>query len=68
MLGIFKKGKPQIDKAIKSIETMMPAEMKDDFINGVMQCKDIPLTKDACENAYLGAKCAMDHNPQFFLP
>ncbi|XP_063707556.1 general odorant-binding protein 72-like [Culicoides brevitarsis] len=68
MLGVVKKGKIQIDKAIKSAETMLPPELKDDFIKGINACKDIPLTKDPCENAYVGAKCSIENNPKFFLP
>lgn len=68
MLGVVKKGKMLVDKAIKSAETMLPPEMKDDFIKGINACKDIPLGKDPCENAYIAAKCTQENNPQFFLP
>lgn len=36
---MVKKGKMLVDKAIKSAETMLPPEMKDDFINGIHACK-----------------------------
>uniref|UniRef100_A0A336L301 CSON003531 protein n=1 Tax=Culicoides sonorensis TaxID=179676 RepID=A0A336L301_CULSO len=68
MLGVLKKGKILADKAIKTAETMLPPEMKDEFIAGINICKDIPLGKDACENALIIAKCAIDNIPQFFLP
>lgn len=68
MLGVLKKGKMLADKAIKSAETMLPPEMKDEFIAGINICKDIPLPKDSCESSYIVAKCAYENIPQFFLP
>lgn len=68
MLGVMKKGKVIADKAIKTAETMLPLEMKDEFINGVHICKDVPLPKDPCESGLLIAKCAIENIPQLFLP
>lgn len=65
---MLKKGKILADKAIKTAETMLPPEMKDEFINGINICKDLPLPKDSCESALIVAKCASDNIPKFFLP
>lgn len=64
----MKKGKIFADKAIKTAETMLPPEIKDDYINGINICKDTPLPKDACESAFIVAKCAADNIQGFFLP
>ncbi|XP_063707568.1 uncharacterized protein LOC134836271 [Culicoides brevitarsis] len=68
MLGVMKKGKLMADKAIKTAETMLPDEMRGEFIDGINICKDLTYPKDACETGAMVAKCAFDNIPSFFLP
>lgn len=67
MMQVMKKGKLQFDGAVRSMQTMLPDELKDDQINAMNACKTAPAgIKDNCEAAYAMLKCQAA-NTQAFL-
>lgn len=66
---VNKKGKANIDSAIKQIDLLMPEDLKEPFKQGVLACEhSADNIKDMCEKAYVGAKCFKANNPKFFFP
>lgn len=65
----MKKGKILYDAVIKSIDTMLPDELRDDTRRAVEVCKDAAVgIKDNCEASYTLLKCVFRENPNFFFP
>ena len=65
----MKKGKIQYDAVMKSIETMMPEELRDDTRRAVEVCKTAAVgIKDHCEASFNMMKCIFKENPNFFFP
>jgi hypothetical protein len=65
----MKKGKLQYDAVIKSVDTMMPDELRDGTKNAVEQCKTVAVgIKDPCESSYTVLKCVINKYPDFFIP
>ena len=64
-----KKGKFQYDAVIKSIDTMMPDELRVDSRRAAEACKDsIVGIKDNCEAGSVLLKCMLKEYPNFFIP
>lgn len=54
---------------MKSIETMLPEELRDDTKRAVEACKgSMTGIKDNCESAFVMLKCLYKENPNFFFP
>ncbi|CRK94609.1 CLUMA_CG008109, isoform A [Clunio marinus] len=69
MIQIIKKGKLQYDAVMRSVDTMLPDELKDDTRRAVNVCKDVSVgIKDFCESAATMLKCIFKENPNFFFP
>lgn len=67
MMQVMKKGKLQFDGAMRSMQTMLPDELKDDQINALTACKTAAAgIKDNCEASYATLKC-QSQNAQTFL-
>lgn len=65
----MKKGKMLYDGVMKSIDTMLPDELRDDTRRAVEVCKDAAVgIKDHCEASYTLLKCVFKENPNFFFP
>jgi PBP/GOBP family len=65
----MKKGKIQYDATMKSIDTMMPDELRDDTKRALEACKDVSIgIKDHCESSFTMIKCIFKENPNFFFP
>lgn len=65
----MKKGKLLFDAVIKSVETMLPDELKDDTRKAIEICQTAAVgIKDHCEAAYTLLKCVFKENPNFFFP
>lgn len=63
---MMKKSKINYDSTIKSFDTMLPDDMKDDYKNALTACKDAANgEKNACEAAYKIVTCFAANNPQF---
>lgn len=57
------------DAVIKSIDTMMPDELRDDTKRAVEACKTVSVgIKDHCDSAFVMLKCLYKENPNFFFP
>jgi PBP/GOBP family len=64
-----KKGKLLYEPVMKSIETMLPEELRDDTKRAVEACKgSMAGIKDNCESAFVMLKCLYKENPNFFFP
>lgn len=62
----MKKNKVNYDSAMKSFDTMLPDDMKDDYKNALTACKDATAgEKNACEAAHKFIVCFHKNNPQF---
>lgn len=62
----MKKNKVDFDKTIKTFETLLPAEIKGDWINAANICKDkVAVVKNACDLAMNIVKCFSENNPSF---
>lgn len=62
----MKKGKLLYDAVIKSIDTLMPEEMRADTRNAIESCKDeISGMKDSCEAGFKLLQCFHPKNPRF---
>ncbi|XP_063707552.1 general odorant-binding protein 72-like [Culicoides brevitarsis] len=69
MTRLVKKGKANIDGALKQIDLLMPDELKEPFKQGIIACEhSADGIKDMCEKAFAGAKCFKANNPKFFFP
>lgn len=65
----MKKGKIMYEAVLKSIETMVPDELKDDTRRGFEACKTASVgIKDHCESAFVMLKCLFKEYPNFFFP
>lgn len=65
----MKKGKIMYEAVVKSIETMMPDEIKDDSRRAFEACKTVSVgIKDHCDAAFTLLKCLFKENPNFFFP
>lgn len=65
----MKKGKIQYDAVIKSIDSMMPDELKDGTRRAVEACKTSAVgIKDPCESSFTMLNCIFKEYPDFFLP
>lgn len=65
----MKKGKILYEAVMKSIDTMLPDELKDDTKKGFENCKTVSVgIKDHCESAFVLLKCLYKENPNFFFP
>jgi hypothetical protein len=65
----MRKGKIQYDAVMKSIETMMPEELREDTKNAIEVCKGVSVgIKDHCESSFTLMKCIFKENPTFFFP
>lgn len=65
----MKKGKLLYESVMKSIDTMMPDELRDDTRNAVEACKTVSVgIKDTCEASFILLKCIYKENPNFFFP
>lgn len=65
----MKKGKIQYDAVMKSIDTMMPEELRDDTKRAIEVCKGVSVgIKDHCESSFTLMKCIFKENPNFFFP
>lgn len=65
----MKKGKLMYDAVMKSIDTMLPDELRDDTKRAVELCKDASVgIKDHCESAFTMLKCLYKENPNFYFP
>lgn len=65
----MKKGKLQYDAIIKSVDTMLPDELRDDTKTALEACKTVSVgIKDVCEASYTLLKCIFKENPNFFFP
>lgn len=54
---------------MKSIDTMLPDDLRDDTRRAVEVCKDSARgIKDNCEVAYVLMTCILKENPNFFIP
>jgi hypothetical protein len=65
-----KKGKVNVESVIKSVDTLMPDEMKEDTKRAISLCKDAGAGagKDFCENAFRILTCMLKENPSFYFP
>lgn len=64
----MRKNKVQFDSAMKSFDTLLPDEWKEDYKNGLNACKDAAGgEKNACEVAYKMILCNAKNNPRFSL-
>nr|QGW50684.1 odorant-binding protein 20 [Propsilocerus akamusi] len=69
MMQTMKKGKLMYDAVMKSIDTMLPDELKDDTKRAIEMCKDSSVgIKDNCDAAFTLLKCILKENPSFFFP
>lgn len=51
---------------MKSFDTMLPAEMVDDYKNSLTTCKDAAAgEKNACDAAHKVITCVYKNNPSF---
>jgi len=65
----MKKGKLMYDAVVKSIDTMMPDELRVDTKRALETCKGVAVgIKDNCEAAFVLLKCLYKENPDFFFP
>jgi hypothetical protein len=65
----MKKGKMQYEAVMKSIDTMMPDELRDGTKKAVEACKTVAAgIKDPCEASFTVVKCIFKEYPGFFLP
>lgn len=65
----IKKGKIQYEAVMKSIDTMMPDELRDETKRAVESCKTAAVgIKDPCEASYTILGCMWREYPEFFLP
>nr|AII00989.1 odorant binding protein [Dendrolimus kikuchii] len=68
MGGVVKNNKIALDLMLKQIDTMFPAEVKDELKAAANSCKDtLKKYKDICESSYFMAKCLYDTAPDAFL-
>lgn len=62
----MKKNKINFDSAMKSFDTMMPDDMKEDYKNALTACKDSTAgEKNACDAANKFINCYYKNNPKF---
>lgn len=62
----MKKAKLQYASVMKTIDVILPDELKEDYRNSFTICKDvINGVKDQCEGAYTLLKCIQKNNPTF---
>ncbi|XP_055380550.1 general odorant-binding protein 72 [Condylostylus longicornis] len=65
----MKRGKYQLDIALKQVDMMVPDHMKDDYKNGFSACKDAGKGfKDYCDISYEVYKCILAEIPSFIVP
>lgn len=65
----MKKGKLQYEPLMKSIDTMMPDELKDGTKRAVESCKNSAVgIKDPCEASFSVLGCVIKEYPEFFVP
>lgn len=65
----MKKGKILYDAVMKSIDTMLPDELREDTKRAVEVCKDAAVgIKDHCESSATLLRCIFKENPKFFFP
>ncbi|XP_013191567.1 general odorant-binding protein 72 [Amyelois transitella] len=68
MTQVVKNNKLSYEAAIKQVDLMYPAEIKEAVKKSVTNCKDIPKKyKDLCEASYYTAKCIYEDNPKDFI-
>ncbi|XP_053608372.1 general odorant-binding protein 72 [Plodia interpunctella] len=68
MTQIVKNNKLSYEAAIKQIDLMYPADMKESVKKSVDKCKDISKKyKDLCEASFYTAKCIYEDNPKDFI-
>lgn len=62
----MKKAKLQYAAVMKTIDVLLPDELKESYRNSMTLCKDvINGVKDPCEGAYTLLQCIQKHNPIF---
>lgn len=62
----MKKGKLLYDAVMRSIDTLMPEEMRDVTRNAIESCKGAVVgLKDSCEAGFTLLKCFHPLNPNF---
>ncbi|XP_055326705.1 uncharacterized protein LOC129580384 [Sitodiplosis mosellana] len=67
-LQLMKKNKVNYDSAMKSFDTMLPDDMKDDYKNSLTTCKDAAAgVKNACDAAHKVVTCVYKNNPKFMF-
>lgn len=65
----MKKGKIQFEPVMKSIETMMPEELREQTKRAVEACKTVSVgIKDHCESSFTLLKCIKKEDPAFYFP
>lgn len=65
----MKKGKLLYEPVMKSIDTMMPDELREDTKSAIEACKTVSVgIKDVCDAAFTLLKCIYKENPNFYFP
>lgn len=65
----MKKGKIQYESVVKSIDAMMPDELKEGTRRALESCKTAAVgIKDPCEAANAILACMWREYPDFFIP
>lgn len=66
MMGMMKRNKVLFDAAKKQMDTLLPDDVKGDWINALNICeKKAEIVKNACDTAYNIMICFKDNNPKF---
>lgn len=64
----MKKSKLNYENSVKTIEKMMPEDLKATALPALEACKNsVNGIKDACEAAYAFVKCLYENDPQYSL-
>lgn len=68
MMTMMKKGKVQLESAIRSMRSLLPDELVEDQVNAVTACAKAPVgIKDNCEASYVMLKCQADTAKNFMF-
>lgn len=69
IVQLIKKGKLQYAASLKSIETLLPDDLKPPFRHALEMCRNAADgIEDYCEAAYALTKCNYKNNPKFMFP
>lgn len=69
MMRVSKKGKLLYDAGLKQINTMLPENMRADYVAALDACREAGKgLKDNCDAAYEMIQCFMQNNPVFIFP